>query len=59
MGFYEDITDILSHTPEDKNTWLFSATMPKEVARIARDFMHDPIEINRRKQKRKHQSGVT
>ncbi|WP_298761011.1 DEAD/DEAH box helicase [uncultured Psychroserpens sp.] len=45
MGFYEDITDILSHTPEDKNTWLFSATMPKEVARIARDFMHDPIEI--------------
>ena len=45
MGFYEDITDILSHTPHDKNTWLFSATMPKEVARIARDFMHDPIEI--------------
>lgn len=45
MGFYEDITDILSHTPKDKNTWLFSATMPKEVARIARDFMHDPIEI--------------
>lgn len=45
MGFYEDITDILSHTPKDKNTWLFSATMPKEVARIAKDFMHDPIEI--------------
>ncbi|WP_040282403.1 DEAD/DEAH box helicase [Psychroserpens damuponensis] len=45
MGFYEDITDILSHTPEDKNTWLFSATMPKEVSRIAKDFMHDPIEI--------------
>ncbi|WP_299228856.1 DEAD/DEAH box helicase [uncultured Psychroserpens sp.] len=45
MGFYEDITEILSHTPNDKNTWLFSATMPKEVARIARDFMHDPIEI--------------
>jgi len=45
MGFYEDITDILSHTPKDKSTWLFSATMPKEVARIAKDFMHDPIEI--------------
>ena len=45
MGFYEDITDILSHTPDDKNTWLFSATMPKEVARIAKDFMHNPIEI--------------
>ncbi|MEH6536590.1 MAG: DEAD/DEAH box helicase [Psychroserpens sp.] len=45
MGFYEDITDILSHTPEDKNTWLFSATMPKEVSNIARKFMDSPIEI--------------
>ncbi|TXD83315.1 DEAD/DEAH box helicase [Subsaximicrobium wynnwilliamsii] len=45
MGFYEDITDILSHTPKEKNTWLFSATMPKEVSRIAKDFMRDPIEI--------------
>jgi len=45
MGFYEDITDILSHTPEDKSTWLFSATMPKEVSTIARKFMNDPIEI--------------
>ncbi|GAB5564608.1 MAG: DEAD/DEAH box helicase [Winogradskyella sp.] len=45
MGFYEDITSILSHTPDDKSTWLFSATMPKEVATIARDFMYDPIEI--------------
>lgn len=45
MGFYEDITDILSHTPADKSTWLFSATMPKEVATIAKDFMYDPIEI--------------
>ena len=45
MGFYEDITAILSHTPEDKNTWLFSATMPKEVATIAKKFMHQPIEI--------------
>ncbi|MTE27519.1 DEAD/DEAH box helicase [Winogradskyella ouciana] len=45
MGFYEDITDILSHTPEDKSTWLFSATMPKEVSSIAKKFMYDPIEI--------------
>ena len=45
MGFYEDITDILSHTPEDKNTWLFSATMPREVSNIAKKFMHSPIEI--------------
>jgi ATP-dependent RNA helicase DeaD len=45
MGFYEDITDILSHTPKDKNTWLFSATMPKEVSTIAKKFMNSPIEI--------------
>ncbi len=45
MGFYEDITDILSHTPDEKNTWLFSATMPREVSNIAKKFMHDPVEI--------------
>ena len=45
MGFYEDITAILSHTPDDKNTWLFSATMPKEVSAIAKKFMHSPQEI--------------
>ena len=45
MGFYEDITEILSHSPQDKSTWLFSATMPKEVASIAKKFMHDPIEV--------------
>ncbi|GAA3520450.1 DEAD/DEAH box helicase [Aquimarina addita] len=45
MGFYEDINAILSHTPQEKNTWLFSATMPREVSTIAKRFMHDPVEI--------------
>lgn len=45
MGFYEDITDILKYSPKEKNTWLFSATMPREVARIAEEFMADPVEI--------------
>ncbi len=45
MGFYEDINAILSHTPEEKSTWLFSATMPKEVSAIAKRFMSDPTEI--------------
>jgi len=45
MGFYEDITNILSHTPDEKSTWLFSATMPREVASIAKKFMSDPVEI--------------
>jgi ATP-dependent RNA helicase DeaD len=45
MGFYEDIVNILSTTPDEKCTWLFSATMPQEVARIAKQFMHNPVEI--------------
>lgn len=45
MGFYEDITEILSHSPKEKNTWLFSATMPKEVSTIAKKFMRTPVEI--------------
>lgn len=45
MGFYEDITEILSHSPKTKNTWLFSATMPKEVSTIAKKFMNKPVEI--------------
>ncbi|RKN81571.1 DEAD/DEAH box helicase [Ulvibacterium marinum] len=45
MGFYEDIKDILSNTPKEKSTWLFSATMPREVAQIAKKFMHHPQEI--------------
>ena len=45
MGFYQDIKSILSYTPEDKLTWLFSATMPAEVAQIAKEFMHRPLEI--------------
>jgi ATP-dependent RNA helicase DeaD len=45
MGFYEDICSILSDTPDEKNTWLFSATMPAEVARIAKKFMAAPVEI--------------
>ncbi len=45
MGFFEDITEILSHSPKEKSTWLFSATMPKEVSVIAKKFMNNPVEI--------------
>ncbi|MEC4113783.1 DEAD/DEAH box helicase [Myroides pelagicus] len=45
MGFYDDITAILADTPEEKSTWLFSATMPREVASIAKEFMKTPEEI--------------
>jgi ATP-dependent RNA helicase DeaD len=45
MGFKEDIDHILSHTTADKNVWLFSATMPAEVRRIANTYMNKPVEL--------------
>lgn len=46
MGFKEDIDTILATTPDSKRTWLFSATMPSEVARIAKNYMSNPKEIS-------------
>ncbi|MDE6444958.1 MAG: DEAD/DEAH box helicase [Muribaculaceae bacterium] len=45
MGFLDDIKQILSHVPDDRKMLMFSATMPKEIAAISRDFMHDPVEF--------------
>ena len=45
MGFKEDLDFILETTPEQKNVWLFSATMPNEVARIAKNYMTNPFEV--------------
>ena len=46
MGFKEDIDYILSNTPDAKKTWLFSATMPREVNAISKNYMKDPKEIS-------------
>ncbi len=46
MGFKEDIDTILEKTPDYKNVWLFSATMPKEVALIAKNYMDSPLEVS-------------
>jgi ATP-dependent RNA helicase DeaD len=46
MGFKEDIDSILETTPDYKNVWLFSATMPAEVARIAKNYMDNPLEVS-------------
>ena len=45
MGFKEDIDSILEDTPDTKKTWLFSATMPREVARITKQYMSDPVRV--------------
>ncbi|MCB0804564.1 MAG: DEAD/DEAH box helicase [Bacteroidales bacterium] len=45
MGFKEDLDAILDTVPDNKRTLLFSATMPNEVLKIAKKYMHDPVEI--------------
>lgn len=45
MGFIEDIRDILKGIPEDRQTLLFSATMPKEIRDIASKLMKSPKEV--------------
>ena len=45
MGFSEDLNDILETVPPQRRALLFSATMPGEVAAIARKYMKDPFEV--------------
>lgn len=45
MGFQEELTAILAETPAEKTTLLFSATMGREVAAIANNYMTAPVEI--------------
>jgi ATP-dependent RNA helicase DeaD len=46
MGFKDDLDTILAETPKEKRTLLFSATMPEEVAKIARKYMKSPEEVS-------------
>jgi ATP-dependent RNA helicase DeaD len=45
MGFQEDIDAILKSTSGNRCTWLFSATMPPAVERLARTYMSDPLQV--------------
>ncbi|MDR2773537.1 MAG: DEAD/DEAH box helicase [Tannerella sp.] len=45
MGFAENIEEILQEVPPERNMLLFSATMPKEIAKITKLYMHSPHEI--------------
>ncbi len=45
MGFLDSINEILAHVPEDRKTLMFSATMPNEIAKIAKNYMRNPLEV--------------
>ncbi len=45
MGFKDELDEILSYAPEEKITWLFSATMAKEIKKIVKKYMDDPMEV--------------
>ena len=46
MGFYEDIMKIISHLPKERQTLLFSATMPPKIRQLAKTILKDPVEIS-------------
>src|SRR5215831_2361814 len=45
MGFIPDVERIIGLLPENRQTLLFSATMPAEIRKLADAFLHDPVEI--------------
>ncbi|MDE5958241.1 MAG: DEAD/DEAH box helicase [Muribaculaceae bacterium] len=45
MGFYEDIMSIAKHMPKERQTLLFSATMPPKIQQLAKSILRDPAEI--------------
>ena len=46
MGFIKDVRKIVRATPDERQTLLFSATMPKEVARLADEILYEPVRID-------------
>ena len=45
MGFYDDIMTIVKRLPPDRQTIMFSATMPPKIRQLAKAIMHDPVEV--------------
>jgi ATP-dependent RNA helicase DeaD len=46
MGFIDDVEEILNHAPDERQIALFSATMPDVIRRVARKYLHNPVEIS-------------
>lgn len=45
MGFYDDIMQIVKHLPKDRQTLMFSATMPPKIQQMAKAILNDPAEV--------------
>ena len=45
MGFYDDIMKIVKMLPEERQTIMFSATMPENIQKLAHNILHDPVEV--------------
>jgi superfamily II DNA/RNA helicase len=45
MGFYDDIRFILNHLPSNRQSLLFSATMPPKIRKLAKEILHNPEEV--------------
>lgn len=58
MGFIPDVTTIMDELPKNRQTMLFSATMPPEIIRLSREFMHNPHMV-RMKEESVAASGLT
>ncbi len=46
MGFIRDVRKIVRTIPNDRQTLLFSATMPEEIARLAEDILYEPVRVD-------------
>lgn len=46
MGFYDDIMQIVKRLPEDRQTLMFSATMPPKTRKLAQEILHNPKQVN-------------
>ncbi|GAB5522168.1 MAG: hypothetical protein Roseis2KO_00400 [Roseivirga sp.] len=46
MGFYDDIMKIINQLPKNRQTIMFSATMPPKIRKLAKDILTDPVEVS-------------
>lgn len=45
MGFYDDIMQVVKHLPKERQTLMFSATMPAQIEKLAANILNDPVQV--------------